>query len=107
MQLVDVIGFVAGLFTTTSNLPQVIKTYRTRSAADLSLRMVVTLTAGLVLWEVYGVLRNDTPIIVTNAAGLSLVLALLVMKLKFGRADKAKYARDILEAQVDVKASKP
>jgi MtN3 and saliva related transmembrane protein len=80
------IGFLAGLLTTTANVPQVWKNYRSRSGEGLSFRMLVTLASGLVLWTVYGVLGRSFPIILANVAGLLLVLALVVMKLKFDPA---------------------
>jgi uncharacterized protein with PQ loop repeat len=50
------IGFLAGLLTTAANVPQVWKTYRTRSGEGLSFRMLVSLASGLTLWIVYGAL---------------------------------------------------
>lgn len=80
------VGFLAGLLTTTANVPQVWKTYRTRSGEGLSFRMLVILASGLTLWVVYGSLGRSMPIIVANAAGLILVLALITMKLIFDPA---------------------
>lgn len=84
--LSTVVGFLAGLLTTAANVPQVWKTYRSRSGEGLSFRMLVILASGLALWIVYGALSRSTPIIVANAAGLALVLALIVMKLVFDPA---------------------
>jgi MtN3 and saliva related transmembrane protein len=80
------IGFLAGLLTTAANVPQVWKTYRTRSGEGLSFRMLVTLASGLALWIVYRVVGNSLPIIFANAAGLILALALIAVKLIFDPA---------------------
>lgn len=80
------IGFLAGLLTTVANVPQVWKTYRSRSGEGLSFRMLVILASGLTLWIVYGAMSRSMPIIVANAAGLTLVLALITMKLIFDPA---------------------
>jgi MtN3 and saliva related transmembrane protein len=85
MDLTSVIGFLAGLLTTGANVPQVIKTYKNKSADDLSLRMVSSLAVGLALWIVYGFLTKSAPLIAANAAGFILVTALVVMKLKYSR----------------------
>jgi MtN3 and saliva related transmembrane protein len=79
-------GFLAGLLTTASNLPQVWKTYRNRSGEGVSFRMLTMLASGLALWIVYGVMSRSLPIIVANAGGLALVLALIVMKVIFDSA---------------------
>lgn len=80
---IDVLGFTAGFFTTGANLPQVIKTYKLKNADAISLKFVVALIAGLVLWVVYGVLTTSWPIIVTNVAALLLASTLLVLKKKY------------------------
>ena len=77
------IGFLAGLLTTAANVPQVWKTYRSRSAEGLSFRMLVALGSGLALWIVYGIVSKSAPIIFANAAGFLLVAALVAMKLRF------------------------
>jgi MtN3 and saliva related transmembrane protein len=84
--LATYVGFLAGFLTTAANVPQVWKTYRSRSAEGLSFRMLLTLASGLTLWIVYGSLGFSMPIIVANAAGLILVLALIMMKLIFDPA---------------------
>jgi MtN3 and saliva related transmembrane protein len=78
------VGLLAGLLTTAANVPQVWKTYRNRSGEGLSFQMLVILASGLALWIVYGALSHSMPIIMANAAGLALVLALIRMKLVFG-----------------------
>jgi MtN3 and saliva related transmembrane protein len=78
-----VLGVVAGVLTTTSFLPQVIKTWKSRSAGDLSLPMYSLLVLGIVLWICYGVIRQDMPIVVTNAVTLALTATILYFKLVY------------------------
>ena len=54
--LADVIGAMAGTLTTLAFLPQVIKTWKTKSAGDLSLAMLLAFTLGVALWLVYGMI---------------------------------------------------
>ncbi len=79
----DALGMLAGALTTAAFLPQVLKTWKARSAKDLSLGMFSMFVIGVVLWLVYGVLSNSWPIIVTNAATLILSSALLYFKIVF------------------------
>lgn len=67
------IGLSAAFFTTISNIPQLLKVWRTREAGDLSLKMLGALGTGLVLWVVYGVMRADIAIIVANSISACLV----------------------------------
>ena len=84
--LADVIGTTAGVLTTAAFVPQVARTWRTRSAADFSPVMLGAFLTGVTLWVVYGVVVVAVPIILFN--GLTLVLAgsILAMKLRFERA---------------------
>jgi MtN3 and saliva related transmembrane protein len=79
----SIIGFLAGSLTTASNVPQVWKTYRDRSAEGLSFRMLLALASGLGLWVAYGLMVKSLPILVSNVAGFLLVASLLAMKTKF------------------------
>ncbi len=81
--MTTILGYLAGLLTTAAFVPQVIKTWKSRSAHDLSLGMFSILSVGVFCWLVYGFLLNEGPIILWNLITLVLVMALLVMKLKF------------------------
>ncbi len=83
MDLAAGIGLLAGLLTTASLVPQVMKIWKTRSAKDISLKMFVAFSLGVALWLVYGILQQELPIILWNAVSLVLAGAILVMKLRF------------------------
>ena len=63
-----------------SFVPQVVKSWRRRSAADLSLTMLLAFTGGVLCWIAYGIATDARPIIVANAMTLVLALALIAMK---------------------------
>jgi MtN3 and saliva related transmembrane protein len=77
------LGFVAGALTAFAFLPQVLKTWRSRSSGDLSLSMLAAQSAGVSLWILYGVVINSRPVIVSNAVTLTMCLALLVLKVMY------------------------
>lgn len=81
----DLIGYTAGLLTSLAYVPQVLRLWRTRSVADISLPTFCLLTVGIGLWLLYGIGRGAGPVIVANAVGMMLTLAIVVMKLLFGR----------------------
>lgn len=83
MELIEVIGLTAGFLTTISFLPQVIKTWKTRSAKDLSLSMFMIFWLGVMLWLIYGILIEDTPIVIANALTLTLASVILYFKFSF------------------------
>jgi MtN3 and saliva related transmembrane protein len=79
----QVIGLAAGSLTTVAFLPQVIKTWRSGSAKDLSLGMFSFFCLGVLLWLVYGILTKDIPVIAANLATLVLASTILYFKLRF------------------------
>lgn len=83
MNFVDLLGLVAATFTTAAFLPQLAKTWRSKSAADLSLGMLVTFSIGLFLWMIYGIFIQSWPVILANAITLVLSSINLMLKIKF------------------------
>jgi MtN3 and saliva related transmembrane protein len=80
---VNLIGLAAGSLTTVAFLPQVIKTWKSGSAKDLSLGMFSFFCLGVFLWLIYGILTKDTPVIAANMATLILASTILYFKLRF------------------------
>lgn len=74
---------MAGGLTTAAFLPQVIKTWRSQSANDLSLGMFLMFSTGVALWLIYGLIVKDIPVIAANSVTLVLALILLYFKLRF------------------------
>jgi MtN3 and saliva related transmembrane protein len=85
LNTVGVIGIVAGIFTSSSLLPQVIKILKEKKVEDLSMTMFISLLIGIILWVIYGIMRDDWPIIVTNSFSVLLNFLILFLKFKYGR----------------------
>ena len=83
MDGLTVLGLVAGGLTTASFVPQVRKIWKTKSAEDVSLLMFAAFCVGVSLWLVYGFMKGEVAIIVTNAVTLALGAAIVWMKLKY------------------------
>ena len=84
LSLVSLVGFAAAFCTTAAYLPQAIRTWRTRSTADISLGMFSLMTAGVVLWLIYGIAIHSLPIIAANSVTLILASTILILKLRHG-----------------------
>ncbi|RCK33511.1 hypothetical protein TH9_11595 [Thalassospira xiamenensis] len=84
MSFETVLGLLAGSLTTIAFLPQVIRTWRTRSTADISLVMFLILCTGIALWLVYGLILGDWPVIIANGFTLVLASTILFFKLRHG-----------------------
>ena len=84
MTFVTLIGLGAAFCTTIAFLPQVIRTWRTRSTKDLSLSMFLVFTTGIFLWLVYGLILRDVPLIAANGTTFVLSGTILYFKLRYG-----------------------
>ena len=84
MDAVEAVGLLAGLLTTSAFVPQAVKTWRTRSARDFSLGLLVLLVVGNTLWLAYGALKGSTGLVVANLVTVPLTLYLLAVKLRRG-----------------------
>jgi len=82
--MVEILGIGAGIITSVSSLPQMIKIIREKKAEDVSLKMLLLLILGVGLWIAYGFFKNDIPIIVTNILSLGINIAVLVLRIKYG-----------------------
>ena len=79
----DWIGTLAAVLTTSSFVPQVLHTFRTKDVSGISLGMYSAFTLGVGLWLVYGLLLDAWPIVIANAITVSLATCILVMKLRY------------------------
>jgi MtN3 and saliva related transmembrane protein len=84
METIDILGFSAGVITTLAFIPQVLKTWKSRSTNDLSLLWLLSFGIGVGMWLVYGFLLNSPPIIAANGATLVLIGVLLAVKIRNG-----------------------
>jgi MtN3 and saliva related transmembrane protein len=80
---IEIIGFLAGGLTTASFVPQVYKTWKTKSTENLSLTMLSLFFIGISLWFTYGVYVNSLAMIVTNAITAVLSITLIYFKIKY------------------------
>ncbi|MBS1758942.1 MAG: SemiSWEET transporter [Bacteroidetes bacterium] len=85
MSAADILGYTAGAITSLTFLPQVIKTWKAKSAKDVSLMMFVIAAVNEAMWIVYGAMLDNWVIILTNAIVLAMSLIMIVLKLKYGK----------------------
>ncbi len=83
MNHTELLGLIAGLFTTVAFVPQVVKIWKSRHAKDISLAMFAIFSTGVALWIVYGFTIGSLPVILSNSITFALALAILALKLYF------------------------
>ncbi len=88
METNELFGSIAGILTTVSFFPQVYKTFKTKSAKDLSFFMFGLFTLGIIFWLIYGILINSRPVIISNS--VTLVSSALILFFKIREIIKEK-----------------
>ncbi len=83
MNGVDILGYAAGAITTLTFLPQVIKTWKLKSAKDVSMNMFLIAAVNEVMWIIYGAMLDNWVIILTNVIVLVMSLTMIALKIKF------------------------
>ena len=78
-----ILGLAAATITTISFLPQMFKTWRTKSAKDVSMVTLITFIIGVFLWLIYGIYLQALPIILANSVTLFFNLIILCLKIKY------------------------
>ena len=79
----EIIGLLAGVLTTAAFVPQVYKTWESKSADGLSLTMYLVFFIGIILWLVYGIHIHSIAMILANTVTGLLALLLIIFKLRF------------------------
>ena len=77
------VGLFAGICTAISLLPQLVKIIREKKANAISYGMLSILMLGLISWIVYGLIKTDYPIIITNGLSLALNILIVIFTIKY------------------------
>jgi MtN3 and saliva related transmembrane protein len=83
MDTTQLIGIGASIGTGISLLPQLLKLAKEKKAENVSMGMIGVLLAGLILWIIYGIRKEDWIIIVSNAVSLLLNATIIVLSIKY------------------------
>ena len=84
MQVIDFIGYTAGILVIASLIPQMIKSWKSKSTKDISLCRYIIYVVGILLWLIYAVLLKNGPMIFSNAVAIIFAGSILYMKFKYG-----------------------
>jgi MtN3 and saliva related transmembrane protein len=92
MDITTLLGTLAGSLTTLAFIPQVVRTWRTGSARDISLLTFLLFSCGVLLWLLYGIRLHAAPIILANGVTLLLSGLILAMKIRDLLAQRRRHA---------------
>ncbi len=92
------VGSIAAVCTTAAFIPQVLRVWRLKRADEISFATFLVFSVGTFAWFVYGVWIGSYPVIVANGLTFALSLAMVGLKLKYGRTLRDTTAKTFLES---------
>lgn len=81
--MLEFIGYLGGFLIAVALAPQLIKTYRTKSAKDLSLLWTTISLVGLILYGIYAAINRVYPLLTFAAIESVMVIILIALKVKY------------------------
>ncbi|MDD4858891.1 MAG: SemiSWEET family transporter [Dehalococcoidales bacterium] len=81
----ELLGFIGGVLTTGSLIPQIARFVKLKSAQEMSLTFTICFIAGIGFWLAYGIVQGLTSVIVWNSISMVVGFSMLYAKLKYGR----------------------
>jgi MtN3 and saliva related transmembrane protein len=85
--LPTILATVAGILSTASFVPQVLKAWKERDTAAISKRMYMVTVTAFILWSAYGFMIGSWPLIVFNLLSLCLSGSILFLKIRNDRRE--------------------
>lgn len=83
MDYLTLLGLAAATCTSSTFLPQVIKSYKSKSTRDISSGMLLLMLFGVSLWVIYGAMRKDVAILYAQVVTFFFTSILLILKIKY------------------------
>lgn len=90
MNSIELIGFFAGGLVSFSLLPQVIRSWKTKSTQDIALSWMLINLSGQVLWIFYGFMIQSSSLVIMSGITLVMTLSLIILKLQYGKKNGNK-----------------
>jgi MtN3 and saliva related transmembrane protein len=89
--LLTILGVAAGILILSGWIEQIIKGYKTKSLKDISKYLMILISAGAILWLIYGIIVSDIFIIGTNITAIFLMMIVLTMKKRYDHLSKINH----------------
>tara|TARA_R110001592_G_scaffold83702_3_gene247937 strand:- start:1490 stop:1777 length:288 start_codon:yes stop_codon:yes gene_type:complete len=90
MDIYESMGLLGAILSSLTFLPQVIRTWKIKSADDLSMGMLVIVFCSTIVWLIYGFALWLIPVLIANSAILVLSLTLIFFKVTFKKKTMSK-----------------
>lgn len=83
----EIIGLIGGFLSCITFVPQIFKTWKSRSVKDISVHTFLIVLSSTVIWIVYGVFKDSISVTLTNIVVFLTAIIMLWMKWKFSQSE--------------------
>jgi len=83
----EITGYLGGGLIAMALLPQIIKTWKTKSVEDISLLWTIVLMIGLLFYVVYAIKNTIIPLLIFASVEAVMTLILIIFKLVYSKAN--------------------
>ncbi len=81
---IELIGYIGAGLIAVSLVPQVLRSWKTKSTKDISIQWTLIYLTGLIIWIGYGFGISSMPLILMTSVEAALTASLLYLKLRYG-----------------------
>lgn len=79
----EILGLIAGTLSCITFVPQIFKTWKSKSVKDISVSSFLIVVSSTIVWIFYGILINSISVLLTNIVVFFTAIIMLWMKWKF------------------------
>jgi MtN3 and saliva related transmembrane protein len=94
-QLIENIGYFGSFLTSITFIPQVYKSWKSKSVGDLSMTMIIIVITSTIVWLIYGYLIESRPVMLANFVVFGLTILLLYFKNTFKKKEDTDTTKKI------------
>ena len=90
MEIYEIFGYLGGLILTLCLVPQIMKTYKTKKADDISTVWEYLYFIGVTFYIIYAIDKDLPPVYIPAFLELIFIIILFYLKRKYDRENKIK-----------------
>jgi MtN3 and saliva related transmembrane protein len=79
----EILGLVAGTLSCITFVPQIFKTWKSKSVKDISVMSFMIVVISTLIWLAYGIIKELPSVILTNVVVCLSAMIMLLLKWKY------------------------
>ena len=81
----EILGLIGGSLSCITFVPQIFKTWKSKSVKDISVNMFLIVLCSTIIWIAYAIMKDSISILLTNIVVFITAVIMLFMKWKYSK----------------------